>query len=73
METITIDIINPKARKLINDLADMELIKINEKTALKKLLERIRKKSIEEISLEEISIEVEIVRQEIYEESKTKN
>ncbi len=29
METIRIDIINPKAKKLLKDLADLNLIKIN--------------------------------------------
>jgi hypothetical protein len=70
METITIDIINPKARKLINDLADMELIKITEKSALKKLLERTRRFSDEAPPLEVITEEVEIVRQQMYDERK---
>lgn len=29
METIQIDILNPKAKKLLRDLADLKLIKIN--------------------------------------------
>ena len=68
METITIDIINPKARKLINDLADMDLIKISEKSTLSRLLEKTRKFSGEAPSLEEITAEVEIVRQQMYDE-----
>ncbi len=70
METITINILNPKARKLINDLADMELIKINEKSAIRKLLERTRRFSDEAPTLEEITEEVEIVRQQMYDERK---
>ena len=29
METLQIDILNPKAKKLLEDLADLDLIKIN--------------------------------------------
>ncbi len=73
METITIDIINPKAKKLLKDLMSMDLIKIrkkNSKPSLESILSETRKHSKEALSLEEITKEVEIVRQKMYEERK---
>lgn len=70
METIRIDIINPKAKKLIKNLADLNLIKINKekyKSDFSTLLKRIREKSNDEISLDEITKEVEEVRKSRYE------
>jgi len=70
METIKIDIINPKAIKLIKGLADLNLIKINKekyKSEFSNLLKKIRAKSNEEISLDEITKEVEEVRKSRYE------
>lgn len=66
MATMNIEIINPKAKKLLQDLADMKLISINEKAnpflgAVKKL--RSQKAAI---SLEEITKEVEAVRSKRY-------
>jgi hypothetical protein len=67
METITIDIINPKARKLINDLADMELIAINDsKQKFKDYLNKMRSSVENPPSLEEITAVVEEVRSERY-------
>lgn len=64
METIRIDILNPKAIKLLNNLADLNLIRINKSdNDLTKLIKKIKGNSKEEISLEEISEEVETVRQ----------
>jgi len=73
METLTIDIINPKAKKLLIELMAMDLIKIRKKTtnpSLKSILSKTRKYSNEALSLEEITKEVEIVRQKMYEERK---
>ncbi|MEX0995689.1 MAG: hypothetical protein WDZ45_01415 [Flavobacteriaceae bacterium] len=70
METIRIDIINPKAKKLLKDLADLNLIKINKekyKSDFSALLKKIRAKSNDEISLDEITKEVEQVRKSRYE------
>ena len=70
METIRIDIINPKAKKLLKDLADLNLIKINKekyKSDFSILLKKIREKSKDEISLDEITKEVEQVRKSRYE------
>ncbi|GGZ64969.1 hypothetical protein [Mesonia mobilis] len=70
METIRIDIINPKAKNLLKDLADLNLIKISKekkKSDFSILLKKLRTKSKDEISLEEITNEVEQVRKSRYE------
>jgi hypothetical protein len=70
METIRIDILNPKAKKLLKDLADLNLIKINKekyKSEFSTLLKKIRAKSKDEITLDEITKEVEQVRKSRYE------
>lgn len=61
MESLRIDIVNPKAKKLIQELADLKLISIRDNTSFQKLLTGLRsKKSV--ISLDEITKEVELVR-----------
>lgn len=72
MESLKVDIINPKAKNLLNSLADMNLIKIreeknNDKDELKKILKKIRAKSDSAPSLDEITKEVETVRKARYE------
>jgi len=71
MDSIRIEILNPKARKLLKNLAELKLIKISDssdrKNEFKKLLERLRTKSDKTPSLEEIEKEVEAVRKERYE------
>lgn len=70
METIRIDILNPKAKKLLRNLADLNLIKINQETNhsdFTKLLKKIRAQSDDEISLTEITEEVEQVRKSRHE------
>ena len=69
METIRIDIINPKAKKLLKDLADLKLIKIKKdvKTDFSSLLQKLRTKSSESLSLNEITKEAENVRKSCYE------
>jgi len=70
METIRIDIINPKAKSLLKGLADLNLIKINKenkKSDFSTLLKKLRTKSKSEISLDEITNEVEEVRKARYE------
>lgn len=69
METIRIDILNPKAKNILKDLADLNLIKINKeekKSDFSALLKKMRAKSKNEISLEEITKEVEEVRNSRY-------
>ncbi len=69
METIQIDILDPKAKEFLKDLADLNLIKIrpSKKTDFSDLLKKIRSKSSDEISLEDIFREVEDVRKLRYE------
>jgi hypothetical protein len=65
--TLEIDILEPKARKLLEDLAAMNLISIKDSRneRLRGLLEKLSSRS-EEISIEEITEEVELVRAERY-------
>lgn len=69
METIRIDIINPKAKKLLKDLADLKLIRIKKevKSDFFDLLQKLRSKSDQSMSIEEITREVEDVRKSRYE------
>lgn len=70
METLLIDIINPKAKALLKDLADMKLIKIKKekvKTEFIELLETLRNNADETPSFDEITNEIENVRKERYE------
>lgn len=66
---LRIEIINPKAKSLIQNLAKMDLIRIkkeNAKSEFVELLDRLRKHSANAPSLEEITKEVEIVRSARY-------
>jgi hypothetical protein len=68
METLRIDIVNPKAKRIIKDLADLNLINIRDKDPIKsfqELLMKLRSKSAV-ISLDEITKEVELVRTKRY-------
>lgn len=70
MESLRIEIINPKAKSLIKSLADMDLIRIKEEKVryeLKDLLNSLRKYSDEAPTLDEITKEVESVRKARYE------
>ena len=70
METIIIDILNPKAKSLLQDLADLKLIRIQKdkvRNEFKELLDKLRMKSAEAPSLDEITKEVELVRKARYE------
>jgi len=70
METLRIDILNPKAKSILKDLADLNLIKINKeskKSDFSALLKKLRSKSKDEITLEEITKEVEQVRKSRHE------
>jgi len=64
METIRINIVNPKAKRILKELADLNLIAIREKDPIKsfqKLLSKLGGKK-GTISLDEITKEVELVR-----------
>lgn len=73
-KTLSIEILNPEVRILLESLANLNYIKIKDEglDELKKLLEKIRNNSQEEISLEEITKEVEIVRKARYEKEKNR-
>jgi len=64
METVKVDILNPKARKLLKDLADLDLIAIRKSTGseFSNVLKRIRSKSKTVPGPDEIAGEVEAVR-----------
>ena len=68
MKSYQIDILNPKALKLLRDLADLELISFRKtEDNLQSVIKRLRKKaSANPPSLEEITKEVEIVRAKRY-------
>ncbi len=68
MKSYQIDILNPKAEKLLQDLADLELISFRKtEENLQSVIKRLRKKALANPpSLEEITKEVEIVRAKRY-------
>jgi len=72
---VSIEIINPEVKNLLESLASLNYIKIKDDglDEFKKLLDRIRNNSQEEISLEEITQEVEMVRKARYEKDKNRN
>ncbi len=73
MNTIQFDILNPKASKLLKDLADMNLILIRDASndGFLKLLKKLRSKAkANPITVEEITKEVELVRASRYAKSK---
>ncbi|MFN5621454.1 MAG: hypothetical protein ACK478_09145 [Flavobacteriales bacterium] len=73
--TVQVDILNPKAAKLLKDLADLKLIalrEISDDTLLSKV-QSIRKKAEKKLmSLEEITKEVEKSRTSRYEKQTKK-
>jgi hypothetical protein len=65
MESLRIEIINPKAKRLLKNLADLGLIRIKKervKSDFSELLSKLRSQSENAPSLEEITKEVEMVR-----------
>ena len=68
METLRIEIVNKKAKKILQDLADLNLINIQDKDPMKSfqhLLNRLRTQKTTP-SLQEITREVELVRERRY-------
>ena len=67
---IRIEILNPKAKKILQNLAELKLINIKEsgttKQSIKKLLSDLRKQADSAPSMDEISKEVNIVRRKRY-------
>lgn len=73
MSTLQIDILNPKAGKLLEDLAGLKLISIRKTTddGFLKLVDKFRAKAKKNPpTLEDITKEVEIVRSKRYAKSK---
>lgn len=73
MQTYQVNILNPKAVKLLKDLADLNLISIKESTEddFLKVVKRLRSKAANHPpSLEEITKEVEVVRTKRYGKNK---
>ena len=68
MNTITVNILNPKAARLLKDLADLNLIAIQDtsKNGFAIILKKLRSKAKSAPSLEEITNEVELVRSKRY-------
>jgi hypothetical protein len=67
METLNVQIVNPKAKSLLLNLEEMNLIRIDVKPILSEILAKLRRNESEVPTLEEITEEVELVRQKRYE------
>jgi len=70
MEALRIEILNPKVKTILKQLADLDLIAISKmkgpETELKNLLKKFRSKLKEAPTLDEITREIEVVRAERY-------
>ncbi|MBA4304378.1 MAG: hypothetical protein C0424_09160 [Sphingobacteriaceae bacterium] len=69
MSTVRVNILNPKAAKLLKSLADLNLIAIQEveQNGFESVLKKLRSKSKAAPSLKEITQEVELVRSKRHE------
>jgi hypothetical protein len=70
MEVLNIEIINPKAKMLLLNLAEMKLIQIKSNPTLSEMLTQLRRNETKIPSFEEITKEVENVRQARYDSKK---
>jgi len=68
MDSLQIDILDPRVTKILKNLEQLNLISIRKKKSgdFQKLLKDLRKKSDSAPDLEEITREVELVRSERY-------
>ena len=68
MITLQVDILNPKAAKLLKDLADLDLIAIRDtsKNGFAAVLKKLRSKAKQAPTFDEITNEVELVRSKRY-------
>ena len=66
MEALNVQIINPKAKTLLLNLEEMNLIQIKTNSALSQILAKLRRNEVEVPLPEEIAEEVELVRQKRY-------
>jgi len=67
MATLNVEILNPKAKKLLQDLAELKLIYISESpsNSFLDVIKKLRSKKAT-ISLDEITKEVEVIRSKRY-------
>lgn len=75
MTTVTVDILNPKAKKLLKDLEDLKLISIRDspKNSFLDIVNNLRAKAEKNPpSLEDITKEVESVRSKRHGQKKEK-
>jgi hypothetical protein len=72
METLTINILNPKMESILKEFESLKLISIlpNSKGKFKLVLSKIRSKSDTPITLEEIQKEVEMIRERDFNDEK---
>jgi hypothetical protein len=75
MDLLKIEILNPKASQLLNDLADLNLIAIKRKkpTDFYKFLGKHRGKAKAKITPDQITKEVEVVRKKRHAVKSSKN
>lgn len=68
MNTMRIDILNPKAARLLKDLADLNLIAIHDtsKNGFATVLKKLRSNAKSAPTFDEITKEVELVRSKRY-------
>jgi len=68
MNIMRIDILNPKAERLLKDLADLNLIAIQDtsKNGFASVLKKLRSKAKSAPTFDEITSEVELVRSKRY-------
>jgi len=69
MDTYQVEILEPGAKRLLEDLAEMDLITVHAiepKKSLRRLLERMRSAGGNGLTPDEITEEVELVRSERY-------
>lgn len=68
MDAIRVDILNPKAAKLLKNLADLNLITIRDipKNGFETIVKKLRANAKSVPSLDEITKEVELVRAKRY-------
>jgi hypothetical protein len=74
MDYLRIEILNPKASQLLDDLADLNLISIRKEKSVDfyNYLSKMRSKSKAKLSLNNIAMEVEAVRTDRYAGKKVK-
>lgn len=72
MNTMRVDILNPKVLNLLKDLAELNLISIQDtsRNGLASVLKKMRSKTKSTPTLDEITNEVELVRRKRYEKEK---